>query len=282
MASLKQHIKIAKRNTKITPTLHGWLNNNSDGIKIEDPAIAQRVLEILAPSDGDRSGAFHPSQLYQCKRAQIFGYYGIDTQRSYNPVLQNLFNDGHFRHLRWQIMLLNAGVLTDIEVKVSIPELRLTGSMDGANMDKGWMFELKGTSAYSQVMQRGAMPDHIKQINAYLMASKLDSALLVYECKSSQNWLEIEVQKDPTVIMEIESILKDLNQAIDTGKMPEVLHDCQNQTGARFNKCPYNNICLGVRSTIDIHQIISPKPRVTVTRGNETRNRPVRRRPTRA
>jgi hypothetical protein len=261
--SLKQHIKIAKRNTKITPKLHAWLNNN-DGVRVEDEVTAKRVLDILAPSEHDRSGVFHPSQLYQCPRLQVFEYYGVDKREQYNPTLRNLFNDGHFRHLRWQIMLLNAGILTDIEVKVSIPEYRLAGSMDGVNTDEGWMFELKGTSQYQSVVSRGAMPAHIKQVNAYLMASGLDQALIVYEDKLSQQWQEIEVSKDPKIVDEIESILQDLNRAIETGELPEILDECKDQEGARFNRCPYGGVCHKLRNRDDIIEALPPERRVAI------------------
>ncbi len=175
MSDLKKHIKILKQNTQITPKLLGYLNR-TDGIHTDDPAIVQKVVEILAPPTGDRSGHFHPSQLYQCPRKQVFEYYGMTGQSSYNPTLQNLFNDGHFRHLRWQIMLLNAGIITDVEVKVEMPEYRLGGSMDGVNSDEGWVFELKGTSQFASVAAKGVMPAHKQQIQAYLLASGYDRA----------------------------------------------------------------------------------------------------------
>ena len=258
--SLSSHIKIAKRNTKITPRLHNYLNK-TDGVKIESEKLKAKVLEILSPSVNDRSGHFHPSQLYQCKRHQIFDFYDVDSgSKSYNPTLQNLFNDGHYRHLRWQIMLMNAGILTDIEVSATIPELRLGGSIDGVNADEKWIFELKGTSQYAKVSKTGAMPAHIQQVNAYMMASGYDQALIVYECKSSQQWIEIEVKKDPVIIAELEQILLELNQSIDTGKLPEVLHECQNKTG-RFDKCPHSGICMGVKQVSDFNKVISPKRR---------------------
>ena len=254
--SLKQHIKIAKRNTIITPRLHGWLNAN-DGVKIENQATAMRVMEILSPGNHDRSGRFHPSQLYQCPRRQVFEFYGLEGPKKYNPTLRNLFNDGHFRHLRWQIMLLNAGILSDIEVKVTIPEYRLGGSMDGVNENEGWMFELKGTSQYQTVMQRGALPAHVKQVNAYLLASGLEKAVIVYECKSTQQWQEIEIVRDPDTIDEIELILQKLNHAIDTGELPEILDECANQDGPKFNNCPYAGVCHGTRNRDDIIEAVS-------------------------
>ena len=276
-SNLKKHIRIAKRNSKITPKLHAWLNNNPDGIKIASEEVAAKVMDILKPSSGDRSGVFHPSELYNCQRHQIFNFFGAPAKyQSYNPTLQNLFNDGHFRHLRWQIMLLNAGILTDVEVGVSMPEYRLGGSMDGVNDKAGWMFELKGTSQYAQVLRSGAMPAHIKQVNTYLMASGLEQALIVYECKSSQQWVEIEVNKDPDVINELEEILQSLNSAMDTGVMPEVLDDCKNKTGAKFQACPHNETCLGVGRTEEISTFVPVGPRVTNSSGNENGNRRVR------
>jgi len=259
--SLKKHIQIAKRNTRITPRLFAWLNNN-DGVKIETPEVQEKVLDILKPAVHDRSGVFHPSQLYQCPRAQIFDYYGVDTGgKEYNPTLQNLFNDGHFRHLRWQIMLLNAGLLTDVEVKVSLPEYRLAGSMDGVNTDEGWMFELKGTSQFSSVLHRGAMPAHVKQVHAYLLASGLESALIVYECKSSQQWTEIEVKRDEQTIEEIVGILTILNDSIDSGELPEAYDDCKNQTGPTFARCPHASICGRCEGTDDVVALLPPKRR---------------------
>ena len=255
MSDLKKHIKILKQNTKITPKLLGWLNKN-DGIHTDDPVILEKVLAILAPTKGDRSGHFHPSQLYQCQRKQIFEFYGMKADKRFNPTLQNLFNDGHFRHLRWQIMLLNAGILTDIEVGVGIEEYRLGGSMDGVNADEGWVFELKGTSQFASVQRSGVMAPHRKQIQAYLLASGYDTAYILYEDKSSQQWAEFEVPRDPQVIAEIESILKSLNAAIDGKEMPEPYDNCKNQTGGTFDRCPFSDVCLGFTSAGEVAQAV--------------------------
>jgi len=265
--SLSKHIKIAKRNSTITPRLMGWLSSHGE-VKLEDPVTTERVLQILAPSDHDRSGVFHPSQLYECERKQLFEFDGLPKLRRYDPTLQNLFNDGHFRHLRWQVMLLNAGILTDIEVAVSIPELRLAGSMDGANFVDGWMFELKGTSQFNTVMQKGAMPAHIQQVHAYLLASGLEKAIIVYEDKSSQQWQEIEVIRDEEKIEEILSILKRLNTAIDSDQLPEMLDECKNQTG-RFARCPYATVCSGFERRSEVVEAVAASRGIADGLGDE-------------
>lgn len=273
-SNLKKHLKVARRNHIITPKLQGWLVNHPDGVKTDDEAIRKRVIEILTPSTTDRSGSFHPSQLYQCPRAQVFGYLNVPTTRSYNPTLQNLFNDGHFRHLRWQVMLLSAGIITDVEVPVKIEDFRLTGSMDGMNSDEKWMFELKGTSQFKSVMQRGAMPAHVKQVNAYLLASGLEKAIIVYECKMSQDWTEIEIHREEKTINELASILLELNLSIDNNTLPEVKNDCKNQEGSEFNNCQYASICNGVKSYEQVVTLSSSRERTADT--ERTKRRTVR------
>lgn len=254
---LKQAVRFAKMNSRITPRLTPWLVKHPSGIRITSEETAQRVMSILKPTIAkSRAGAFHPSQLYQCQRAQVYGYHDAPALAKYDPVLQNLFNDGHFRHLRWQIMLLEAGILTDIEVGIHVPELMLEGSIDGVNQDEGWMFELKGTSQYKMVQSRGAMPAHIKQVHAYLLASGLQEAVIVYEDKSNQQWQEIAIHRDPKIIDEIHEILSELNDSIKNGVLPERLEECEAQTGATFNSCPYSHICHRVNDPADIHSDI--------------------------
>lgn len=255
---LKDSLRIARRNKHITPRLNNWLVQNDTGIKIQSEAVAERIFEMMAPGQisKGRHGAFHPSQLYQCRRAQVFGYHNAPTHKSYSPTLMNLFNDGHFRHLRWQIMLLSAGIIEEVEVPVSSPKLRLEGSMDGVNWSEGWMFELKGTSQFRQVQQRGAMPAHIKQVHAYLLMAGLEKAIIVYEDKSSQDWLEIEVERDDEISAQITYILSKLNSAIDNNTLPEVLSECKNQEG-EYKSCPYASICLGIKRPEEIAASVS-------------------------
>ena len=254
--SLKNVVRMARMNSRITPKVQGWLMNN-DGVHINSDFVTERVMKILKPEiKKSRAGAFHPSQLYQCQRAQVYGYYNAPTVKTFDPQLQNLFNDGHFRHLRWQIMLMEAGILTDVEVAVDMPKFRLEGSMDGVNADEGWMFELKGTSQFRSIQTKGVMPAHTKQVHAYLLGSGLNEALIVYECKMTQQWLEVAIPKDPKIIDEITTILESLNDAIDNEYLPERLDDCENKTGATYNSCAYAKICHRCNTPSDIITLV--------------------------
>lgn len=243
MSNLKKMIRVASVKSLITPRLTGWLANHGEGVVVEDEETAALLVRLASPGKS-RSGAFHPSQLYQCPRRQMFDFHGVAGLKAYNPQLQNIFNDGTWRHMRWQIMLLNAGILTRAEVGVEFPQYNLQGSVDGLNDDERWMFELKGTSQYGRIKKSGQPLDaHTKQINAYLWTLGLDRCVVIYEDKSSQDWTEMEVHRDEKIVLEVTDILEGLNTHLSDDSLPEVLDDCKVGQGTAFQNCPYAHIC---------------------------------------
>lgn len=244
MSNLKQMMRVASEKSRITPKLTGWLANHSEGVVVTDEK-GEELLKKLSAAGGSRAYAFHPSQMYQCKRRQVFDYHDVPKLKKFNPQLQNIFNDGTWRHIRWQIMLMNAGILTDVEVPVEMPKYRLQGSMDGIyeKGDDKFFFELKGTSQFSTIEKNGVTPEHKKQVQAYLLATGYPLAVVIYEDKSTQKWKEFEVQRDEKIINEIIDILEELNASIDNNQLPEVLSECKAGKGSTFNNCPYAAVC---------------------------------------
>ena len=55
----------------------------------------------------------------------MFQYIGVPVMSRGDSRLHSIFIDGTWRHIRWQMMLLEAGILTDIEVPFHDDELRL-------------------------------------------------------------------------------------------------------------------------------------------------------------
>lgn len=246
---LKRITKLAVSQDKFTPRLRAWLAAHPEGVGVETEEEARLVLKLLlVNSQESRAGAFHPSGLTRCPREQVYGYHGESRAgHSYGSQLQNIFNDGTWRHIRWQLMLMKIGILHDVEVKVGIPELRLTGSMDGQGTDASgdeWFFELKGTSiSLPKLETEGPTLDHLTQVNAYLMASGLEQAVITYEAKSYQDWIEIPVTKDAAIIDGIEEKLKELNYHVDTDTRPAPLPDCVIGVGKQYEECPYQEVC---------------------------------------
>jgi len=235
--------KLKKNNLIVTPRLELWLMKNSHLLVSEKNADLLKETVLTKPRD--RSKAFSSSTRGTCLRSQMFQYIGVPAGGEIDPTLHSIFIDGTWRHLRWQMMLLEAGILTDIEVPFHNEEYRLKGSLDGTNEEEGWGFELKGTSNSSVVS--GAAPPfdyHKLQIHTYFVGRPdIDRFVLLYEDKRYQAWREIIIEREPDLVVAVHDELAYLNDCVDERVLPDVLPDCKRGTGVTFRKCKFRDIC---------------------------------------
>lgn len=232
-------------NQLVTPRLEKWLFNNSHLLVSDEHADILKQTVTAVPRN--RSASFSSSSRGQCHRKQVFGYLGVPSTSEVEPGLHAIFIDGTWRHLRWQMLLLTAGILTDIEVPFHRSDLRLRGSLDGQNADEAWGFELKGTSDSEIVYgKKPPIPYHILQVHTYFLGKpELERFSLIYEDKRYQTWKEIVVERDPKILGIVRDELVYLNWCIDQRKLPDVLEECRHGEGITFKKCQYRSICLG-------------------------------------
>lgn len=235
--------KLKKNNLLVTPRLELWLMRNSHLLVSEINAEILKTVVTTKPRD--RSNAFSSSTRGSCHRAQMFQYLGVPSAGEIDPGLHAIFIDGTWRHLRWQMLLLEAGILTDIEVPFYNEEYRLKGSLDGTNEEEGWGFELKGTSNSSVVS--GAAPPfpyHELQIHTYFVGRPdLQKFVLLYEDKRYQSWREVIVERDPKIMRAVHDELEYLNACVDDRVLPPVLTECKAGQGQTFRKCSFRDIC---------------------------------------
>lgn len=248
--SLKSRLKATTKDERVTSRLQEHLVATGDNSSTVDTQLLKTLMRLVRErQDGNRSGAWHPSQLHQCERSQVFQYLDVPVKAKALTAEQiNLFNDGTWRHIRWQMTLLKAGILTHAEVKVRNDVLNIDGHLDGENANEGpWAFELKGTSQFEQVMLYGALPQHKRQIHGYFVARPdIECFSLVYEDKSTQRWHEIIVYPEPKVLKVTERIVNELQEAVDHQRLPEVLTECEYGEGA-WKQCPYAYLCKQVQ-----------------------------------
>lgn len=242
--SLIKAIKDIKVNKDllVTPRMVEYLSDpaNAQGTITNDDLVEVAVSILTDTSNSIRHGRFGSSSRGTCLRSQLFAYVGMPGQVSMDYKLHNVFQDGHYRHLRWQMMGLDAGIFTHVEVPFALPKYNLTGSIDALNEDEGWLFELKGAYRIpTEVPEK-----HLLQIHTYFLATGYDRCSYVVEDKASQEWREWVVKRDPKIIDEVRKELNDLNRALETRELPEPLEECRDHEGA-WKKCPYRKHCLG-------------------------------------
>ena len=233
----------------ITPRLINWLGQHGDDAT---PLwVMERILEVATTPPRDRRFSFSSSSAGYCQRRQVYEYFGIRPDGRPSAQLTNLFNDGKWRHLRWQAMLLSAGILDGIEFPLDWPAKRSKGSMDGHGVvpdshpvhgGREFGFELKGINpyGYAAVIKRDAPEEkHLDQVHRYFLSGGHDVFVIVYEDKATQNWKEFVIEEEPLRLAQQQQELDDLNAAIDAHRLPSRLPSCEAQMGPVFHDCPF-------------------------------------------
>lgn len=246
----------------ITPRVEEWLVAHPEGVTAQTPELIRVLYDLAAsPPSAGRGGSFH-SNIAACERLQVFSFLGFPERQRYMPELQNIFNDGTWRHIRWQLMGLASGVFTHVEVTAKNGMLYSAGNepvpydtsvadsmrfglrADAVNFDERFGVELKGTGNLAWVIQNGISPQHLLQIHCYFCVfPELERWVYIAEDKRSQAWREIVIERDPEIVREVANRSADLNRYIDKKELPPMLLPCKAGKGPEFDSCPYNRIC---------------------------------------
>lgn len=247
MGKLGEQVRRRGQPHIITPRLEEWLVQH-DSVVL-DNAQADVLKQLVMTKPRDRSASFSSSSRGKCPRFQVFQYLGMPVTLKIDPILANLFNDGTWRHLRWQMTLMAADIVTDVEAPWTLPERRVRGSLDARNDEEAWGLELKGINSYGfgAVITNGVRPDHELQVGTYFVGNpELERFVVLYECKNTNQWSEIIVSRDPIIIAAVEHEIDYLNECVDNQELPPVLPECANGDSTTFKKCPYSGDCRNV------------------------------------
>lgn len=245
-ASLETIIKRIKASADliVTPRLDRWLLDHPEGIvvrSVEEKLLLSRL--VGDDSNAQRTARFGASNRGTCLRQQVFRFLGMPALFVADSALQNLFNDGTWRHIRHQMMGMMGGWFTDVEVKAELPQYNLKTSLDGENTEEGWGFELKGTSNFGRIVGYDIPHGHLLQMTTTMMARGYDRMVYLAEDKRSQAWKEIIIQRDPHLVSEVKEELNRATDAIEDQRLPEVLDACRIKKGDEYKACPFRRFC---------------------------------------
>lgn len=243
-ASLSSTLKRIKANKDkiMTPIIDKWLVDHPEGIVVP-PELMYIVEYLLSAPNADRSARFGASGRGRCLRRQVFDFMGMPGLRVHDPVQQNLFNDGTWRHIRWQLMGLLSGALTHVECSHELPQYHLKVSCDGEHVDQGYGFELKGMSWMQKLLNEGISDYHMGQVHTYFLATGYDRFVYIAEDKRTQSWMEFVVRQDPIWMKTVKGELNALSDAVEDQQLPPVLKACKASKGDDFHQCPYSTTC---------------------------------------
>lgn len=267
------HLMAGNQRLIVLPRYLRWLSRHGEDPLLPNDGregIGAMILTQMLEKPRDRTQSFSASSAGACQRAQVFGFYGAEGE-SPGPQLRAIFNDGKWRHLRWQALLLQAGILSDIEVPLFWRRKLQRGTMDGQGIVPDdhhvteWRglefgFELKGVNAfqYDALTKSGPKEEHLNQVARYFLLSGLTLFSIVYENKSTQAVHEWVISRDdPGMAERIEAQraeVESLKAYADDESLPPQLPECAMGKGA-WKSCQYggrDGVCGFAKTVADI------------------------------
>lgn len=240
----------------ITPLYDEYLSLHPE--PVYDPIIVAKVMSELIKQPRNRSRSFSASSAGYCKRRQELAFLGVGQPGLAEPRAVRIFNNGTFVHLRWQLGLLSAGIISASELTTDLNDGLFRATLDGIGVAKigrhkgarfGW--EHKGRMSYSYAAQsRNGSPDvkTRKQVAMQMYLSGYELWTVTNENKDTQEVEEFIIEHNTGEIREAKQELDDLALAIERQHLHDMLPECvkQNKTG-EFFKCPFggpNGPCL--------------------------------------
>ena len=225
-----------------------WLTRNAN------PVYNTKALEfghdqlVKQAVPRDRRGTISASSLGSCRRRQQFTFLGL-PELPPTPKLAQIFQNGTFMHIRWQMAGLTEGWLKEAEVPVGDNPYRLSGTQDGIAWD-GSVVELKSTNSngFSRVMSFGPLGGHPFQVGTYVLTTGADQGVLIYENKDTQEWREFVLPREELPLQEITDANEKLWDQIDRGELVEPLDECMAGEGWRYNSCPFRKDCIKIKN----------------------------------
>jgi len=247
MTKFGQLAKTADQNRKVLDLYDRYLVGNRSQRK-EAEVLHWLLTKNL--TDGqlggrDRSGYWSASSAGRCSREQQFTYLGFPGKRN-DVQSQNIFDNGDFLHLRYQVAGIIGGWLTDAEVPVLLSKdgVRVRGTMDGV-LEWGEVLELKSINSrgFATVTDLGPKRAHKLQATAYMMASGMKRTRFVYENKDRNTNAEFVFDLEYGYEQLVMEQWTELTTLTNWQQLAKRLPDCINERGMEWRYCQFQEIC---------------------------------------
>lgn len=203
------------------------------------------------------SGVLSPSSICGCERQAAMKFMGVKGKRREDPDLGFIFNDGTWRHHRWQatfkdmqeVLGKKTIEVLGIEQFIEIPSLGVAGHLDILVLIEGKLLviEIKGINdrGFNYVLTQGTpMLPHRRQGITYAKGSKAEGCVVLYDNKNNQQTKSFLVGTKGDEWKAIRRWCKDVLAAIETHELPPMSEEC---TAGNFlyESCQYSRLCYG-------------------------------------
>lgn len=257
LANIVKHMK-ASDDDPLTPLIDEYL------IKRLKPKYQKdRLQEVTIPVAGRPRppGRLSPSTICGCERQSALTFLGVEGRKRIDPDTELIFEDGVWRHHKWQTMFLDMERVLgsdrirvlSIEEPVKIGKLYVAGHLDvhiAIFVNGEWIeivIDIKGANSYAfenAYRTRRPDPKYVRQLLSYMRAKRCQRGILLYDSKDKNRYYVFSVEFSDTDWKEVRAWCKRVIGQIESRRLPPMHPECDNGTFL-YNKCPFRNLCFG-------------------------------------
>lgn len=223
-----------------------------------DSAPNRLTEYTITMEDADRPpGRLSPSSICGCERQAAFKFLGVPGKFVVDPEQQTVFDDGKWRHHRWQATFLDMELVLgkktfevlEIEGEAEISELFVAGSLDALVKiyGKKWVIDFKGANQWAwEYVYKNHTPveAHVKQLITYMRAKKVKRGMLMYEQKDRNRIAVFVIEFSWEQWEEVKKWCELVVRKMEKRKLPPKAYECQ-KGRFLFERCPWGGLCYG-------------------------------------
>lgn len=216
-------------------------------------------------------GRLSPSGLCGCERQAVFKFLGVEGKKKLDPDVMLIFEDGHWRHHKWQWMLSEMESILgsenfrclSIELPIRIGSLYVAGALDAlveiryrGGMER-WVIDIKGINSFGfQDVYGKQQPkkEHVEQLIAYMKAKKCRRGALLYEDKNSNRYVVFVIEFSEEEWKVVKKWCKRVTKFIRHRELPRIHPECDNGSFL-YEKCPYKGLCFGTKTEASVERL---------------------------
>lgn len=203
-------------------------------------------------------GRLSPSSLGGCKREAVLKFLGVKGKRRVDLDLELIFEDGNWRHHKWQAIFLdmqkvlgrNKFRVVSFESDAILPDLFVAGSLDVHIICDGkhYIIDIKGINDFGFkrvcIDTDAPMPKHVDQLTAYMKAKKVRRGIIMYENKDKNLLKSFLVMYDKKQWKQVTAWTDEVITALENERLPAKDHAC-NRGNFAYGRCQYAGLCYG-------------------------------------
>lgn len=222
----------------------------------------KRVTHVSLPmiSPERTPGRLSPSSVCGCQRQAVLKFVGMQGRKRMDPKVELIFEDGNWRHHKWQYMFSDMAALfprkfklIGVEMPVRYDELLVAGRLD-AHVEiytKGewteWIVDFKGANswAYDSVFRNHeAKAEHLLQLLCYMKARGVKNGMLLYDSKDQNDFIVYTMTMTKAKWHQVEEWCREVVAQMERQQLPPIHPDCHHGNFL-FGKCMFKEQCFG-------------------------------------